>query len=385
MLTSFECAQPRRVLFGRGRLREAGTLCREYGERCLVCTGSRAERAAELLDSLNEAGLLCELLTVSGEPTFESVRRAAERAAEFAPDAVVAIGGGSVLDTGKALAMLATNGGDPLDYAEIVGAGKPIMKNSLPLLAIPTTAGTGSEATRNAVLAHTEKQVKVSLRSRSMMPEAVILDPLAMRGLPAHVVAASGMDALCQLIEAFVSCKANAWTDALCREGIPMAFRALPRACDDPEDLGAREEMLLAACWSGVALANAGLGAVHGFAGVVGGLTGAPHGLICATLLAPVCRANIAALRSEGAHPALGKYAELAAMLAGRDSKAEEGADALERLAALLPLKSLHVPEGVDEELLIAGAMGASSMKGNPVPLPKETLAAIWKTAAGRS
>ena len=385
MLTPFECAQPRRVVFGGGRLREAGEIAREYGERCLVCAGSRPERAAELLDSLNEAGLVCELLTVSGEPTFESVRQAAARAAAFSPEAVVAMGGGSVLDTGKALAMLATNGGDPLDYAEIVGAGKPVTKNSLPLLAIPTTAGTGSEATRNAVLAHTEKQVKVSLRSRSMMPEVVILDPHAMRGLPAHVVAASGMDALCQLIEAFVSCKANAWTDALCRDGIPMAFRALPKACDDPEDLGAREEMLLAACWSGVALANAGLGAVHGFAGVVGGLTGAPHGLICATLLAPVCRANIAALRSEEAHPALGKYAKLAAMLTGGDAEPEEGTDALERLAARLPLKPLHVPEDVDTERVVAGAMTASSMKGNPVALPKETLVALWSSVTTRS
>ena len=385
MLTPFECAQPRRVLFGRGRLREAGTIIREYGERCLFCTGSRPERATELLDTLREAGLLCELLAVSGEPTFESVRQATARVAEFAPDAVVAMGGGSVLDTGKALAMLATNGGDPLDYAEIVGAGKPVTKSSLPLLAIPSTAGTGSEATRNAVLAHTEKQIKVSLRSRSMMPEIVILDPQPMRDLPAHVAAASGMDALSQLIEAFVSCKANAWTDALCRAGIPMAFRALPRACKDPDDLDAREEMLLAACWSGVALANAGLGAVHGFAGVVGGLTGAPHGLICATLLAPVCRANIAALRAEGTHPALGKYAELAAMLAGRDAEPEEGTDALERLAARLPLKPLHVPEGVDAEGVVVGAMAASSMKGNPVALPKETLSAVWRSVTTKS
>lgn len=385
MPTPFECAQPRRVVFGRGRLREAGRIVREYGTRCIVCTGSRPERAAELLDSLRGAGLVCELLTVSGEPTFESIRQAAARAAEFSPDAVVAMGGGSVLDTGKALAMLATNGGDPLDYAEIVGAGKPIMKTSLPLLAIPATAGTGSEATRNAVLAHTEKQVKVSLRSRSMMPETVILDPHAMNGLPAHIIAASGMDALCQLIEAFVSCKANAWTDALCRAGIPMAFRALPKACDDPDDLGAREEMLLAACWSGVALANAGLGAVHGFAGVVGGLTGAPHGLICATLLAPVCRANIAALGPEGAHPALGKYAELAEMLTGRDAEPEEGTGELERLAARLPLRPFHVPEGTDGERVVAGAMAASSMKGNPVVLPKETLAALWRSVTKTS
>ena len=235
------------------------------------------------------------------------------------------------------------------------------------------------------MLAHTEKQVKVSLRSRSMMPETVILDPHAMNGLPAHIIAASGMDALCQLIEAFVSCKANAWTDALCRAGIPMAFRALPKACDDPDDLGAREEMLLAACWSGVALANAGLGAVHGFAGVVGGLTGAPHGLICATLLAPVCRANIAALSSEGAHPALGKYAELAEMLTGRDAEPEEGAGELERLAARLPLRPFHVPEGTDGERVVAGAMAASSMKGNPVVLPKETLAALWRSVTKTS
>jgi len=385
MTTPFDLVQPRRVLFGRERIRGIGDVVREHGNRCWVVTGSRPERASVVSDALVRAQVPHEIWCASGEPTFDSVRDAAEAARAFAPDVVVAMGGGSVIDTAKAVAMLLTNGGDPLDYAEVVGDGKPVTRVSIPMIAIPTTAGTGTEATRNAVLKHTEKLVKVSLRSRWMMPEVVILDPFAMRGVPAHVAAASGMDALCQLIEAFVSCRANVWTDALCREGIPMAAEALPKVCRDPEDQDARAGMLLAACWSGVALANAGLGAVHGFAAVAGGVSDVPHGLICARLLALVCRANIEALeRIPDSSKGLDKYRELAVLLTGNPhAKPLDGVAIIEELRDRLPLATGGIMATVPVEQVVSGAQRASSMKGNPVVLPGEVLTAIWSDYAG--
>ena len=387
MTVPFDLVQPRRVLSGGERIRDVADVVREFGRRCLVVTGSQPERAAVVVDALVRAWIAHELWFVSGEPTFDSVREAAEAARSFAPDVVVAMGGGSVIDTAKAVAMLLTNGGDPLDYAEVVGDGKPVTRVSIPMIAIPTTAGTGTEATRNAVLKHTEKLVKVSLRSRWMMPEVVILDPVAMRGLPAHVAAASGMDALCQLIEAFVSCRANAWTDALCREGIPMAAQALPMVCRDPEDQDARAGMLLAACWSGVALANAGLGAVHGFAAVAGGVSDVPHGLICAKLLGPVCRANIEALeRIPDSSNGLDKYRELAVLLTGDPhAKPLDGVACIEELRDRLPLATGGIMATVPVEQVVSGAQRASSMKGNPVVLPGEVLTAIWSDYAESS
>ena len=229
---------------------------------------------------------------------MDLVRTAVAVAREHGSDVVVAIGGGSVIDTGKAVAMLLGNGGDPLDYLEVIGAGQAITRPSAPCIAVPTTAGTGAEVTANAVLASPAHRVKTSLRSRTMIPWAALVDPLLTVSCPPSVTAASGMDALTQCLEPFVSPMANPLTDAVAREGMRRAAAGLRSAYDDGSNLSARADMSLASVAGGMALANAKLGAVHGLAGVIGGTIAMPHGVACAALLVPVMEANVAALRA---------------------------------------------------------------------------------------
>lgn len=388
MNAAFEFASPGRVVFGAGRLLDAGPLIREFGTRCLLFTGSNPSRSAQFVDVLTASGMSVDVLSTSGEPTFESVRTLVSEAKSAMPDVLVAMGGGSVIDTAKAVAMLLANGGDPLDYAEVIGQGRSISKPSLPLVAIPTTAGAGAEATRNAVLVEPAKKAKVSLRSHLMLPRLAIIDPMTTISLPPTVTAATGMDALSQLIEAFVSVKANPATDAFCRAGLARASGALLHACECPDDVEARAALSFAAWMSGMALANAGLGAAHGFAAALGGMCDAPHGLICARFLAPVCQANIHALRTQRSdHPVLGRYREVAVFLTGVSVAAEDdGVEALKRMTEVLPLESLS-SFGVDRlepARVIDAAARSSSMKGNPIALWGDALRAVYSMATQR-
>lgn len=380
-MSTYVCNWPSDIRFGPGTLSEVGPLARAKGPRCLVFTGKHPERVAVAIDALRASGVDHTGYAVDGEPTFESVREATALARDMGPDCIVAVGGGSVIDAAKAVAMLFTNGGNPLDYAEVIGEGKPVKQASLPFIAAPTTAGTGAEVTRNAVLKSSQHKVKVSLRSPLMLASVVLLDPTITCGLPPEQTAVSGMDALSQLMEAFVARRANPWTDAWCQAGIPLALRALPRACAEPDHLAARGEMLLAACWSGLALAHAGLGAVHGFAAAAGGMTDLPHGLICARLLAPVTRANVEALQAIGpdGELALRKYRALAQWCSGNpDASADTLGPLLDEWTAKLPLPFV---EKVDVPLqpLIEATQKSSSMKGNPVALPDHVLSTAWQ------
>ena len=301
-------------------------------------------------------------------------------------DVVAAIGGGSVIDTGKAAAMLLGNGGDPLDYLEVIGGGRPITRPSVPCVAVPTTAGTGAEVTANAVLASPEHRVKASLRAPSMLPRAALVDPLLTVSCPPQVTAASGMDALTQCLEPFVSPRASPLTDALAREGIRRAAGGLRRAHADGTDVGARSDMAVASVAGGMALANAKLGAVHGLAGVLGGTVAVPHGVACAALLAPVMEANVAALRAGPAgHPVLDRYAEVAALLTGDSGAAiEDGIAWVRQTLALLGIPGLAAfglaPDQADG--IAAQALRSSSMQGNPVALTAGDLRAILARAA---
>ena len=377
-MTAFEFATAQRIVFGPGKRAELPALAASLGARLLLVTGRSGRGGDGLAPALH--------LRVDGEPTFDLIRAhaAAARAADC--NVVVAIGGGSVLDAGKALAMLLTNPGDPLDYAEVIGPNKPITRTSAPLIAVPTTAGTGSEATRNAVLGSPEHGAKVSLRSPLMLPRVALVDPELALGLPPALTAATGMDALAQLIEPLVSCRANPLVDALCRDGIPRVARALPRAFAHGEDLAARSDLALGALYSGMALANAGLGAVHGFAAALGGAFPAPHGAICAILLPGVFRANFQRLENES--PAgsnlCKKFSDVARLLTGDpQATAADGARSLADLCEQLSIPRLrtyglterHVP-GV-----VAQAQKASSMKGNPVVLPADELTALLMAA----
>ena len=274
---NFEFATATRIVFGSGKLAEAGSIARGLGQRALLVTGADPARAARLGELLDKAGVEFVTFAVAGEPSVALAVAGAELARTGRCELVIACGGGSVIDAGKAIAALATNLGDPLDFLEVVGRGQPLRAAPLPFIAIPTTAGTGAEVTRNAVLAVPEQRVKVSLRSPLMLPRVALVDPELTLGLPPALTASTGLDALTQLLEPFVSGRANPFTDALCRDGLRRCARSLRRAFHDGQDAAAREDMALASLFGGLALANAGLGAVHGFAGPIGGMFPAPH------------------------------------------------------------------------------------------------------------
>lgn len=386
MALQFEFAGPGRILFGEGAVRGAGSAAASFGRRAFVVTGRDPSRAAPLLDSLGASELRCAIRPVAGEPDFEELEAALAAAREWGTELVIGCGGGSALDLAKAVAALLANEGPVLDYVEVIGAGKPLSLPSLPCIAVPTTAGTGSEATRNAVLRSRERGVKVSLRSPSMLPRLAIVDPELCYGLPPAATASTGMDALTQLIEPFVCNRPNPLVDALCREGMARAARSLEKACREGQDPEARAELSLASLFSGMALANARLGAVHGFAAPIGGAFGAPHGAVCAALLAPVAAANMAALRSRApGSPALARYAEVASILRGGSSCArpEDAAPALAELAARIGIKGLS-SFGIgrnDAEDMAAKARVSSSMQGNPIPLEDAELIRIFESA----
>lgn len=382
---SFEFATATRIVFGAGRLTEAGSLARELGQRALLVTGNAPARADRLRQILTAAGVECIPFAVAGEPTVPLAVAGSMMAREACAEFVIALGGGSALDAGKAIAALATNAGDPLDFLEVIGRAQPLRANPLPFLAIPTTAGTGAEVTRNAVLASPEHRVKVSLRSPRMLPRVALVDPELTHALPPALTASTGLDALTQLLEPFVSPRANPLTDALCRDGLARAARALPRAVADGGDAVARSDMALASLFGGLALANAGLGAVHGFAGPLGGRFDAPHGALCAALLAPVTAMNLAALRErQPDHPSLARYAEAAVLVTGRpDATADELVDWLRRLVRDLEIPPLaHWGIHLDDfPTLASAAASASSMKGNPLALTGAELLAVLREA----
>ena len=376
----FEFATATRIIFGEGTAATLPDLARTFGTRPLVVTGAAKERAAALVSALS-----AETFAVPGEPTVEIVREGARRVQNAGCDVVISIGGGSVIDAGKAIAAIATNGGEPLEFLETVGKGRAITIPSLPFIAVPTTAGTGSEVTRNAVLGSPEHGVKASLRSPLMLPRVAVVDPELTYGLPPAVTAYTGLDALTQLIEPYVSSRANPLVDAICIEGIRRVTGALRRAYHDGADRDARRNMALASLFGGLALANAGLGVVHGFAAPLGGRFKAPHGALCAALLPHGMAANVAALRARAPqHPALERFADIAGLLTGRSGASDEdGIDWVRTLCTDLDIPALRV-WGIKEADLpgvAEKAAKASSMQANPLPLTEEELIEVVKAA----
>jgi alcohol dehydrogenase class IV len=369
----FEFATAARIQFGAGVVRDVPPAAQALGARPLVLTGASPERGARLIESLGAVWF-----PVAGEPTIDLVRRGVELARDEACDVVIALGGGSAIDAGKAIAALLANPGDPLDYLELVGRGQPLTRASVPFIAIPTTAGTGAEVTRNAVLASPEHRVKASLRSPLMLPRLAVVDPGLTLGLPPAITASTGLDALTQLIEPYVSVRANPMTDMICLEGMRHAAASLERAFANGADLEARTGMSWASLLGGLALANAGLGAVHGFAAPIGGMFEAPHGAVCAALLPHVMAVNLRALRARApASATLGRYETVARVLTGNHAAtAEDGVGWIVDLCARLQVPRLGA-YGVTEAhwpAIAAKAEHASSMKGNPIVLTPEEL-----------
>jgi alcohol dehydrogenase class IV len=372
----FEFATAHRVLFGPGASRQAGGLARPAGQRALVVTGRDTARAQFLLDSLRENGVSAAVFPVAGEPSVDTILQGGALAGREHCDLVVSLGGGSALDTGKAIAAMLANPGDLRDYLEVIGGGKVLGKPSAPFIAIPTTAGTGSEVTRNAVLVSPEHRQKISLRGPSMLPSVAIVDPELTWGLPPAITASTGLDALTQVIEPYVCGRANPMTDAFCVEGMRRAARSLRIAFEDGRQAAAREDMALASLLGGLALANAGLGAVHGFAGAIGGMIPAPHGAICAALLPYVMETNLRALRQrEPRNDALRRYEEIGRLLTGRAAaSADDGVAWVRQLVKdmRIPLLGRYGFAQADIAEVIEKSAKANSMKANPIVLTTE-------------
>ena len=381
----FEFATATRIIFGAGTLKQIGPVATEMGKKALVVMGHSAERAAPLLDALSIQEIDSVTWPVMGEPTTALAREGAWRARESRCDLVIGFGGGSAIDAGKAIAALMTNPNDLMDYLEVIGRGKPITRPAAPYIAIATTAGTGAEVTRNAVLVSPEHRVKVSLRSPHMLPRVALVDPELTYSLPPEVTASTGLDALTQLVEPFVSIRANPVTDAFCREGLPRAARSLRQAYKHGNDVKAREDMALASLLGGLALANAGLGAVHGIASVVGGMFPAPHGAVCARLLPHVMEVNIRALQErQPGSDALQRYDEVARILTGSDqAKAANGVAWIQELCEALqipPLASYGMTP-TDLSTVVEKSAVASSTKANPIPLTPDEIREILTRA----
>ncbi len=373
-----------RIIFGVGEFRQIGALTRSLGSTALVIHNGDDRDALDLLQAnLRSAGVDSRLLRQRGEPTTTQVDAAVANARELKCDVLIGMGGGSAIDAAKAVAGLLTNGGIATDYMEVVGKGQKITQPAMPWIAVPTTAGTGAEATRNAVVGLPEKQFKASIRSELLFPKIALVDPALGVNVPPAVTASSGMDALCQCIESYTSTNAGPETDAFALQGVGLAARALPRAYADGHDLEARSDMALAALLSGITLTRAGLGAVHGFAAPMGAMLPIPHGTICAALLSPVLAANIAALQLESAdHPTLARYRSISRAFCGQEDVRHCVAFTAELARHLniprlgtLGLTESHVPA------IVQLAKNASSMRYNPVKLDDEILEQILRSA----
>ena len=339
----FDFATASRILFGCGRRQDLAAEVSQLGRRALIVCGRDPRRIEFLRESPEGAGLFHDVLCIPGEPTIDVIQAGVEQARKANVQVVVAVGGGSPIDAGKAIAALVANDGELLDYLEVIGAGQPLKQKGLPFVAVPTTAGAGAEVTKNAVIKSTEHQVKVSLRHPSMLADCVIVDPELTVSLPPLVTAATGMDALTQLIEPFVCKKATPMTDSFCREGLARVGRSLKRAVECGSDLSARTDMCLGALLGGLALANSGLGAVHGFAGPIGGRYEAPHGAVCAGLLPHVTRVNLDSLADEATSNSVrSRYDEVARLLIGDRAKADDLTSFLGELAAGLNIPALR-------------------------------------------
>ncbi|MGA1823118.1 MAG: iron-containing alcohol dehydrogenase [bacterium] len=382
----FEFATSTHIIFGPGVIGDVSSLLAERNvSRAFVITGKKNERARPLVEQLYKKGIEHILFNVSHEPTTDMALAGVQQARTFQADIVIGIGGGSVLDIGKVIAALLTNTGDLFDYLEVIGRGRSLTVPAAPSIAIPTTAGTGAEVTRNSVLTSLEHHVKVSIRSQLMLPSVAIVDPELTYSLPPSITASTGLDALTQLIEAYVSQKANPLTDGICKEGLTRAARSLQRAFEHGECAQAREDMSLASLFGGLALANSKLGAVHGIAGPLGGMLSIAHGAVCSRLLPLVIEVNVRALKSRApASPLLAKYDEVARIMTRRSTaRADDGVRWIQELCEIVdipPLSDLGLRREHFSQI-IEKSKRASSMQGNPIALMDEELQEIVERA----
>ncbi len=381
----WEFATAGRILFGRGILAEVPKTAAAFGSRALLVHGRNPERALRLSDAFRQAGVESVRFSVPGEPTTETLTEGLQRCREKSCDLVIGLGGGSPMDSAKAIAALARTTGPVEEYLEVIGSGRTPEQPGLPCIAIPTTAGTGSEVTRNAVFRSVAYGVKVSLRGLNVLPRVAVVDSELTHSVPPEITAATGMDALTQLIEAFLSTAANPMTDAPCREGIARSARSLRVAFKNGDDADAREDLALASLLSGIALANARLGAVHALAGPLGGRFPVPHGAACARLLPEALAVNAHALRQRAPNsPVLHRLKELGRLLTASDKAgAEDVVDWVRTLVTDMQVQPLSA-FGITADRfgdIVSAAMKSNAIKGNPVELTADELMTILNGA----
>lgn len=377
---NFEFATATQIDFGNGTVSKVPHLLHGMGRNVLLVTGKNSERAKFLTENLEAEGFSVFHFQVEKEPDTGMISNGVKLARETGCEVVIGFGGGSVIDSAKAIAALAPNKGVLLDYLEVIGKGKKLEEKPLYYIAVPTTAGTGAEATKNAVIHSPEHQVKVSLRSPLMFPDVAVVDPELTISMPPEITATTGMDALTHLLETFVSNQANPFIDMFCREGMRRISTSLKKAYENGADLKAREEMAFAAMLGGMALANVKLGAVHGFAGPMGGMFPVSHGAVCAALLPAVMEINIRVLKEKEQVHSLSKYKEVAQILTKNpDAKIEDGIQWAAEMVSVLQIPSLSSfgLSPSDFPVLVEKAKKASSMKGNPVELNDIQMAEI--------
>ena len=376
----FQFATASQIIFGSGSADKVPGLISGLGKKVLFVTGKNQELSRQLREQVGEAGYKTEIFSVISEPYIDVINTGVELARKSQCEVVVGIGGGSVIDSAKAIAAMTTNPGDLIDYLEVIGKEKSLTQKPVPCIAVPTTSGTGAEVTKNSVIHSPGHKVKVSLRSKYMYPDFAVVDPLLTLSMPPHLTANTGLDALTHLLETFVSNQANPFIDVISRKGMELIAASLKKAFYDGTDQEARENMAMASLLGGMALANVKLGAVHGFAGPMGGMFPAPHGTICACLLPAVMETNIAELRKRGHKVGINKYCEVTAILTGdKNASPEDGILWAKKLVSELMIPSLTQIGITSDDFpeLVQKAKNASSMKGNPVELNDNQLMAI--------
>jgi len=383
-MVPFEFNTPERIIFGAGAIRQLSQIVKSMSSRILCVTNLAEKTYSPILTALTKEGIFTIPYHVSSEPTISLVSEGVQICKQNNCDLIIGFGGGSAIDAGKAISALVTNPGDIVNYLEVIGKGLPFSALPIPMVAIPTTAGTGAEVTRNAVLKAPIQGVKVSLRSPLLLPKLALIDSELTIGLPPDITASTGLDALTQLIEPYVSLKSNPVTDMICREGITRVAYSLFEAYDK-DDPVSRDNMSLASLLGGLALANAGLGIVHGFASVLGGMYSIPHGVICARILPAAIEVNIRALQARTPESkALTRYSEIAQLLTGSlESTASDGVhwiDGLSRKMHIPPLSAYGVTVG-DISQIIDKTIVASSTKTNPIQLTPVELQDILNTS----
>ncbi|CAH6924833.1 Iron-containing alcohol dehydrogenase [Vibrio chagasii] len=372
----FQFMTSTKIIFGDGALSASLSLFNQYGYSVLLVTGSTLERTSIVTDYLDAQSMRYQHIAVTGEPNIKMVEEAAISARRFKPDMVIAMGGGSAIDMGKALAAVLPNQGNLYDYVEVVGRNVPLKTKPLPFVAIPTTASTGAEVTKNAVLKSGQDQVKISLRSPDMLADVAIVDPTLTYGTNLYLSGRGAMDAFTHLMEAYVCGDPNPLTDMICEEGLRKLSGSVVQACvcDEPQ---ARSDLAFASMLGGMAITNAKLGAAHGLASALGGKISAPHSVITARLAPFVMLENIEVAREHQRSDILERYQRIAQIVTGKaQASAEDAIQWLSEVLDTLKLPSL-LDFGVCEaqfEEVSADALKSVAIKGNPLPLNQERL-----------